>query len=69
VFLKEFTEPGDAAFFVLAEMKMDVPLKVIAPEILIELGAGLDNVVEHFEAKLPGLLEFAAEFAIFNAAP
>jgi hypothetical protein len=39
VFLKQFAESGDGALFIFPEMKVDVPLEIIAPEILVELNA------------------------------
>src|ERR1019366_8997111 len=69
VFLEQFAEPGDGALFILSEVEVDVPLKIITPEILVEFLARLDDGVERFQAELLRLLEFAAQFAVLDAAP
>src|ERR1017187_4709444 len=69
MFVEQFAEAGDGALFILAEVKMDVPLEIIAPEILVEFPARLDDALQRFQAELLRLLEFAAQFAVFNPAP
>ena len=67
--MEQFAESGDGALFILAKVKMDVPLEIIAPEILVEFLARLDDGVQCFHAKLSGFLQFAAQLAVFNSAP
>ena len=55
MFAEQFTEFRDAALLVLRQMKMDVPLEIIAPERLVKLRARLDNLIETRE-------EFDQEF-------
>ena len=37
VLLQKFTKPGDGTLFILAEVEVDVPFKIIAAEILVKL--------------------------------
>src|ERR1017187_2398209 len=69
VFLEQFAEPGDGALFILAEVEADVPLEIIAPEILVKFLARLDDALQRFQAEQFRLLEFAAQFAVLDAAP
>ena len=61
MFAEQFAESGDGALFVLAEMVLDVPLEIIAPEIFVKLLADLDEVVEPFHPEALGLAEFATQ--------
>src|ERR1035438_2168041 len=57
------------ALRVLAEVEVDVPLEIIAPESLVEFPARLNDVVERFEAEPLRLFQFAAQPAVFHPAP
>ena len=47
---------------------MDVPLEIIAAEILIVFLAGFDDVIQRFQAEFFRLAQFAAQFPVLNAA-
>ena len=68
MFAQEFDEFRDAAFFIGAEVKMDVPAEVIFAEGEVEFGAGVDDVVECVEAEGFGFAKLAFEVGVFDAA-
>src|ERR1019366_2077212 len=69
VFAEQFAEAGDGTLLVLAEVKVDVPLKIIAPEILVKFLARFNDALQRFHAELLRLLQFTAQFPVFDSAP
>ena len=66
---EQFAEFCDGALLVVAEMVLDVPLEIIAPEIRVKLLARFNDVVERLHAEAFGLLQFAAQHFVLNSAP
>ena len=66
---QQFAKFRDAALFVLGEVEMDVPLEIIAPEILVVFLAGFDDVVQRLHAEFFRVAQFLAQFLVFDAAP
>ena len=69
VFAQEFDEFREAAFFVGAEVIVDVPAEVILAEILGVFGAVADDVVEGVQAELARFGQLTAQGGVFLPAP
>jgi hypothetical protein len=61
VFAQEFDETGNAAFFVGAEVIVDVPAEIVLAEFTIVFVAALDDVVKGVEAEIASFAQLGAE--------
>ena len=67
MFAEQFAEFGDGALLVLAEVKVDVPLKIIAPEIRVEFRARLDDVLQRLHAEMFRRAQFVTQFPVLDS--
>src|SRR4051812_11060182 len=61
MFSEEIDEAGEAAFFVGAEVVVNVPSEVVAAEGVIVVVARVNNVIEGVEAEVAGFAKLAAQ--------
>ena len=68
MFAQEFNKFCQTAFFVVAQMILNVPRKIILPKIAIKLRSRRDNIIQCIESKTFFFLLFDAEADVINSA-